>query len=95
VNLNFFQTILTVILTICSIATAGLLALGCIESPSGTMLCSAANAPAWLVPYLVLAASIVGPLKLIIAKIEGKLTAPTVVVSTSGDAGTVRPSQVK
>ena len=79
-NLNFFQTILTVILTICSIASAGLIAMGCTETVAGSLNCAASTAPAWLVPYLILTASIVGPLKLVIASIEGKLTAPTKVV---------------
>lgn len=79
-NSNFFQTILTVLITVAAFASMILVSFGCVESPSGTMLCSASTAPTWLTPYLGMAATGLGFLKLIIAFFQGKLTAPTKVV---------------
>ncbi len=79
-NSNLFQTILTVLITVSAFASTVLVSFGCIESPAGTMLCSASTAPAWLVPYLAIAASVLGFLKLVIGFFQGKLIAPTKVV---------------
>lgn len=79
-NSNLFQTILTVLMTVSTLASMLLVSFGCIESPTGTMLCSASTAPAWLTPYLAIAATGLGFLKLIIAFFQGKLVAPTKVV---------------
>lgn len=78
-NSNYFQTILTVLVTVSGIATSVLLSLGCHEL-GGSISCVASNAPTWLAPYLVIATSVLGVLKLIIGAFTGKLTAPTQVV---------------
>ncbi len=92
-NSNLLQTILTALLTISGIATSILLSVGC-QDIAGSISCVASNAPTWLVPYLGIAASVLGIVKLVLAAFNGKLTAPTVVVSDSGKAGTVTPAQV-
>lgn len=93
-NSNFFQTILTVLLTACGVVTSILLGFGCAPDASGTLNCAASSAPEWLVPYLVVAASALGIVKLITGAITGKLVAPTAVVSSSGAPGTVHPDVV-
>jgi hypothetical protein len=94
-NSNLFQTILTLAITVSGIATSILLSLGCHTDVAGAVNCVGSNAPSWAAPYLVIITSVLGILKLIIAAFNGKLTAPTVVVSTSGAPGTVSPMQVK
>jgi hypothetical protein len=92
-NSNLFQTILTVLLTISGLATSVLVSLGC-NDIGGSISCVASNAPTWMVPYLGIAASVLGILKLVIGAFTGKLTAPTAAVSKSGNVGTVSPSDV-
>lgn len=79
-NSNLFQTILTVIISVCGILTTILVSLGCTANATGALDCSTASGPTWLVPWLVIVAAILGPVKLILASFEGKLTAPTVAV---------------
>jgi hypothetical protein len=86
-NNNMFQTILTVLITASGFATAAMQYFGCTAVD-----CSAA--PVWIAPYLVIAMPILGFAKLVIAYLEGKLIAPTVVVDSSGLPGTVTPDQV-
>jgi hypothetical protein len=93
-NSNLFQTILTVLLTACGVVTSILLALGCTQDVTGAINCAASSAPEWLVPWLVVAASALGIVKLITGAITGKLVAPTAVVSKSGAPGTVHPERV-
>lgn len=93
-NSNLFQTILTVLLTACGIVTSILLGLGCTQDVAGAVSCAASSAPSWLAPYLVIAASALGIVKLITGAITGKLVLPTAVVSVSGDTGTVHPNAV-
>ncbi len=93
-NSNFFQTMLTILLTISGIATTALLNMGC-HDVSGSLNCIGATAPTWMLPYLGSFATILGILKLVIAAFTGKLTAPTVVVSNSGMPGTVSPRAVQ
>jgi hypothetical protein len=78
-NSNFFQTILTVLVTVSGLATSILVTLGCHEI-AGSVSCVGSTAPSWLVPYLAIAASVLGALKLVIGAFTGKLTAPTQVV---------------
>jgi hypothetical protein len=92
-NSNFFQTILTILITVSGLATSALLSLGC-KDIAGTLNCATSSAPSWLAPYLVVIASALGFTKLIIAAFTGKLVAPTVVVSKSGAPGTVSPTFV-
>jgi hypothetical protein len=92
-NSNLFQTILTVLITISGLATSLLVSMGCTDV-AGSLNCATSSAPTWLAPYLVMAASVLGVVKLIVAAFTGKLTAPTAVVSTSGAAGTVNPRSV-
>lgn len=93
-NSNLFQTILTVMITLAGIATSVLLSMGC-HDVAGSINCVGATAPTFLLPYLGIAASVLGVVKLLIAAFTGKLTAPTAVVSDSGKAGTVSPAAVK
>ena len=93
-NSNLFQTILTVLLTACGVLTSILLAFGCTQDVTGALNCAASSAPEWLVPWLVVAASALGIVKLITGAITGKLAAPTAVVSSSGARGTVHPDLV-
>ena len=93
-NTNLFQTILTVLITISGIATSLLVSMGCTQSVNGSLNCATTSAPAWLVPYLVIAASVLGIVKLIIAAFDGKLSAPTVAVSKTGTTGTVTADQI-
>jgi hypothetical protein len=93
-NSNLFQTILTVLLTVCGIVTSILLGFGCTQDAAGAVSCAASSAPSWLAPYLVIVASALGIVKLITGAITGKLTLPTAVVSTSGASGTVHPDVV-
>ena len=92
-NSNLFQTILTVLLTISGVATSVLLSMGCHDA-GGSLSCLGASAPTWMLPYLGIIATALGILKLIIAALTGKLTAPTAVVSNSGKVGTVAPIDV-
>lgn len=92
-NSNFFQTILTAAITVSALITSVLLILGC-HDIGGSISCVASNAPTWLIPYLGIAASGLGILKLVIGAFTGKLTAPTAAVSKSGNIGTVLPSDV-
>lgn len=92
-NSNLFQTILTVLTALSAIAASILLSLGC-HDVGGSITCIASNAPTWMVPYLGIAASILGILKLVIGAFTGKLVAPTAAISRSGNAGTVLPSSV-
>lgn len=80
-NSNLFQTILTVAITISGFLTTILLALGC-KDVAGAIDCSTASGPTWLIPYLVIAATVSGFLKLIIKFFQGKgaLINPTIVV---------------
>ena len=94
-NNNLFQTILTIAMTISGLGSTLLVSLGCKTNVVGNLDCTASNAPIWLVPYMVMAASALGILKLIVSAFNGKLVKPTVVVSTTGEAGTVRPSAVQ
>ena len=93
-NSNLFQTVLTVLLTACGVLTSILLALGCTQDVTGAINCAASSAPEWLVPWLVVAASALGIVKLITGAITGKLVAPTAVVSNSGARGSVHPELV-
>ena len=93
-NSNLFQTILTALLTLCGVATTILLSFGCTQDVAGAINCAASTAPTWLAPYLVIAASALGIVKLITGAITGKLVAPTAVISTSGASGTVHPDVV-
>lgn len=93
-NSNLFQTILTTLVTITGFATTVLLALGC-HDVAGAINCVGSNAPAWLVPYLAIATSVLGALKLVIGFATGKLVSPTVAVTISGKPGTVTPNQVR
>ena len=93
-NSNLFQTILTLAITISGIATSVLLSLGC-HDVAGAISCVGSTAPAWLAPYLIIATSFLGILKLVIAAFSGKLVKPTVVVSDSGKPGTVSPAAVR
>jgi hypothetical protein len=80
-NTNLFQTIATVLMAVASIGSTLLVAMGCSQNALGALDCSTAtNAPVWMVPYLVIAASVLGIIKLVLAAFEGKLTAPTVPV---------------
>ena len=92
-NSNLFQTILTALVTISGIATSILISLGC-HDVAGAVNCVGSTAPAWMIPYLAIATSILGIIKLITAVFTGKLTAPTAVVSNSGALGTVAPRNV-
>jgi hypothetical protein len=92
-NSNLFQTILTVLITVSGLATSILVSMGCVDV-AGSLNCATSSAPTWLAPYLVMIASALGIVKLILAAFTGKLTAPTVVVSTTGAPNTVRPSSV-
>ena len=94
-NSNLFQTILTAVSLGATALTTVLLSLGCSQDATGKLMCVATSAPTWLVPYLATIAAILGMIKLIIAGLTGKLTAPTAVVSNSGASGTVSPSAVK
>lgn len=72
---------MTTIMTICGVLTTLLVSLGCkADAVSGAMDCSTAAGPTWLIPWLVGIAAVLGPIKLILAAFEGKLTAPTVPV---------------
>lgn len=83
-NTNLFQTIMTVVMLICGALSAVLLSLGCTEDVvSHAMSCSSAHVPTEWVPYLSIAATVIGTAKMILAAFEGKLTAPTVPVSKS------------
>lgn len=93
-NSNLFQTILTTAITIAGFATTILLSLGC-HDVAGAINCVGSNAPAWLAPYLIIATSVLGALKLVIGFATGKLVKPTVAVTNSGAPGTVLPSQVR
>ena len=90
-NSNLFQTILTVLLTLCGVATTILLSFGCTQDAAGAVSCAASSASTWLAPYLVIAASALGIVKLITGAFTGKLMLPTVAVTKSGAAGTVHP----
>lgn len=82
-NTNLFQTILTVIMTVCGVLSTVLVSLGCTANATGALDCSNASGPTWLVPWLVIIAAVLGPIKLILASFEGKLTAPTVAIPKS------------
>ena len=95
-NTNLFQTILTVIITASGLISSLLVSLGCKASPiTGALDCTAANAPIWLIPYLVGAATVLGIAKLLLAAFEGKLAKPTVAVPKGKEAFMVpkSPSQ--
>ena len=94
-NSNLFQTLLTLAITISTIATSLLLSLGCHADAAGAVNCIGSNAPSWLAPYLIIITSVLGILKLIIGFATGKLTAPTAAVTNSGAPGTVTPNQVR
>lgn len=79
-NSNLFQTILTVLIAVQGLASSLLVSLGCKQDALGSLDCAVSSAPVWLVPYLVMAATVLGFVKLIIAAFQGKLAKPTVVV---------------
>ena len=58
-----FQNILTVLMTAASFVTIILLSLGCTEV-GDSVNCAAATAPSWLVPWLVVASTGLGFVKL-------------------------------
>lgn len=94
-NNNFFQTLITVALTISTIVTAILLNMGCTETAAG-LSCTGANVPTWISPYMMMITSALGILKLVIAWFEGKLVRPTAVVVPASEAraGVVTEAQV-
>lgn len=71
---------MTAVMTVCTILSTVLVALGCKADVTGALDCSTASGPTWLVPWLVIIAAVLGPVKLILASFEGKLTAPTVAI---------------
>lgn len=80
-NLNFLQTILTLLSTIALTGSTILAAFGCkVSELTGAIDCAASTAPAWLIPYLVMAAAALNILKLVIKPLQGKgaFTAPTI-----------------
>lgn len=91
---NLFQTILTVLLTACGMVTSILLAFGCTQDGTGAINCAASSAPEWPVPWPVVAANVLGIIKLITGAITGKLVAPTAAVFSSGARGTEHPERV-
>lgn len=92
-NTSIFQTILTALITISTLVGGVLLSLGC-HDIAGSISCVGSNAPTWLSPYLIIATSVLGIIKLITSAFEGKLVKQTAVISTSGKTGTVLPSDV-
>ena len=92
-NSNYFQTILTVVAGILAMATTILLSMGCTDI-ADKISCVASSAPTWIAPYLAIAASAIGVLKVIIGAFTGKLTKQTAVIATTGDVGTVHPNAV-
>lgn len=95
-NTNFLQTLMTVLILLSSFGTSILLGFGCIANPiTGAVDCSTSNAPVWLAPYLVFAATGLGIVKMIVAAFEGKLTKPTVAVPAGKEAVIINkaPSQ--
>lgn len=95
-NSNLLQTILTVVTGIVTFATLLLTSFGCHDTGiAGTALdCANSSAPTWLIPYLGTAATALVFLKLIISFFQGKLVAPTAVIATTNEPGTVHPSAV-
>jgi len=81
-NTNFLQTLMTVLMLLSSFGTSILLGFGCTANQiTGAVDCSASTAPLWLAPYLVIAATVLGIVKMVLAAFEGKLTAPTIPVN--------------
>lgn len=80
-NSNFFQTLMTVFMILSTAGSGILVSLGCTQNViTGALDCTEANAPVWLIPWLVGAAALIGVLKMFLAAFEGKLTAPTVAL---------------
>jgi hypothetical protein len=93
-NLDAFQSYITVAIA----AQGGLIWLlskaGCVADAAGVFNCTASTAPTWLLPYLPIGITILAILKVVISFTQGKVIAKTAVISSTGAAGTVTQKQV-
>lgn len=80
-NLNFLQTVLTVLSAISLAGSTILIAFGC-SVTDAAVDCSMTTAPAWLVPYLVAGATVLQVVKLAAKTLQGPgaFTAPTIAL---------------
>lgn len=104
-NSNLFSQILTGAIILETGLTALLMKIGCTQAAADTALvCTTSTlpewTPAWLLPWLVGAATVQGALKWGLHLFKGDtwlggLLKPTVVVTSSGAPGTVTMKQVE
>lgn len=80
-NLNFLQTILTVLSAVSLAGSTILIAFGC-SVTDAAVDCSMTTAPAWLVPYLMVGAAVLQVVKLVVKTFQGPgaFTAPTIAL---------------